>query len=1041
MKYKLQDLIDIQQFQQLQDRLNEIYSFPSAIIDLEGNVLTATAWQDVCTKFHRMNKDCEIDCKMSDLYILDHLSEANPAVSYECPRGLIDNATPIIIDGVHYGNYFTGQFFLKKPDLDFFRLQAQKFGFDESAYIAAVKKVPVWSKKQLNNYLFFIKGLIEVISESGLKRLEEIEARNRVMASEEKYKNLSRDLPIYVTTFLPDGTITFVDEILADLVHQNPEDLIGKIFYDFLLPDDLNLVKNKLSQLSPQNPTETHDQKFIQQSGEVRWHQWINRAFFDDNGNPVLYQAVGQDITERKRLEQEKDQQNHELNILFESGKQLSQSLDLNVIYKTFYQQISQIMNCENLIISEFKSESQMIKAIVVVNEGHFNDVSDLPLIPLEPEGHGIQSPVIRSGVARNIGDYPAALKKTNTNYFINEEGRPVPEDLVEDDTPYTKSALVIPILLNSRVEGVVQIQCSEYNAYTESDLRLAELLVSQIAVAANNAKLYQQSLHDITERNNALQTIKNTEDRYRQLFENSPLGYQSLDYDGNFIVVNQAWLDILGYQREEVIGHWFGDFLVPEMVDAFRERFPKFKAAGEVHNQFKMVHKKGHVIEVSFDGKIGYDEKGNFKQTHCILNDVTLRNQIIKDLQESENRFKLTILNSPLPIMLHAEDGEVLAMSHSWEELTGLKSDEKLTIESWIRQAFGDKKELFISKIKNVFEVEKTIYEGEFEIEVEGGQKLIWDFSSSFLGNMNDGRKMVVTMAKDITDRKKIENDNQLIQTELHKLLSEAERSRLSLLSLLEDQKVAEEKIRQLNIELEKRVEERTAQLVVANKELEAFSYSVSHDLRAPLRGIDGWSLALQEDYEDKLDDKGKLYISRVRGEIQRMGQLIDGLLLLSRVTRMESRQVPLNLSDMVKTIFERIVEENKNDRVKITIEPELHDKGDNELLQIVFTNFLDNAVKFSSKVENPKIEFGRVTIDGKPTYYVKDNGAGFDMNYAKNLFGAFQRMHKQTDFPGTGVGLATVQRIINRHNGRVWAEAKVNEGATFFFTLWEVK
>jgi ligand-binding sensor protein len=213
VKYKLQDLIDIQQFQELHDRLNNIYSFPAAIIDLEGNVLTATAWQDVCTKFHRVNEQCERDCKKSDLYILEHLSEANPAVSYKCPRGLIDNATPIIIDGVHYGNYFTGQFFLKKPDLDFYKQQAKEFGFDESAYIDAVKKVPVWSKKQLDNYLFFIKGLIEVISESGLKRLQEIEARNRVLVSEDRYQNLSKDLPIFVTTFLPDGTITFVDKI------------------------------------------------------------------------------------------------------------------------------------------------------------------------------------------------------------------------------------------------------------------------------------------------------------------------------------------------------------------------------------------------------------------------------------------------------------------------------------------------------------------------------------------------------------------------------------------------------------------------------------------------------------------------------------------------------------------------------------------------------------------------------------------------------------------------------------------------------------
>lgn len=698
-------------------------------------------------------------------------------------------------------------------------------------------------------------------------------------------------------------------------------------------------------------------------------------------------------------------------------------------------------MKCENLYISEFNHETEMNKALFAVNEGTFLDVSEFPQIPLEPEGRGIQSPVIRSGIAQNISDYPAALKNTNTNYYISEEGKPVPEVVVEEDTPYTKSALVIPIVLNSRVEGVVQIQSSEYNAYSQSDLNLAELLVSQIAVAVNNAKLYQKSLQDIADRNQAIATFRINEERYRQLYEKSPLGYQSLDADGCFVEVNQTWLDILGYQRDDVLGHWFGDFLAHEMVEAFKERFPKFIAAGEVHNQFKMLHKDGHIVEVSFDGKIGYDENGKFKQTHCILNDITQRNKILNELQESEKRFRLTIQNSPLPIMLHADDGEVLMISTSWEELTGFTHAEISTIDAWVYKAYGSQNSTILSTIKNVFAMEKTINDGEFEITARSGQKLIWDFSSSYLGKLNDGRKLVVSMAKDVTDRKKIENDNQRIQKELEKLLDEANRSRLSLLSVIEDQKEAQEKIRQLNAELEKRVEERTAQLVAANKELEAFSYSVSHDLRAPLRGIDGWSLALKEDYEDKLDENGKLYINRVRSEIQRMGQLIDGLLLLSRVTRMESRQTSIDLTEMVKTIVSRIAEQNPDKKFKIKIEPDLFDIGDKDLLQIVFNNLLENAVKFSSKVASPKIEFGRKTIDERPIYFIKDNGAGFDMNYAKNLFGAFQRMHKQADFPGTGVGLATVQRIINRHNGRVWADAKVNEGATFFFTLWEDK
>jgi PAS domain S-box-containing protein len=190
MKYKLQDLIDINQFQKLQDSLNKIYSFPSSIIDNDGNILTATAWQDVCTHFHRKNRASEQACIKSDRYILNHIHKANPAVTYRCPHGLVDNAMPIIIGGVHYGNFFTGQFFLESPDLTVFKTQAQKYGFNEDAYLDAVKRVPIWTQEQLNNYLRFIKGLIAVICESGLKTLKEIENRKRIETSEKRHRSI-----------------------------------------------------------------------------------------------------------------------------------------------------------------------------------------------------------------------------------------------------------------------------------------------------------------------------------------------------------------------------------------------------------------------------------------------------------------------------------------------------------------------------------------------------------------------------------------------------------------------------------------------------------------------------------------------------------------------------------------------------------------------------------------------------------------------------------------------------------------------------------
>lgn len=246
-----------------------------------------------------------------------------------------------------------------------------------------------------------------------------------------------------------------------------------------------------------------------------------------------------------------------------------------------------------------------------------------------------------------------------------------------------------------------------------------------------------------------------------------------------------------------------------------------------------------------------------------------------------------------------------------------------------------------------------------------------------------------------------------------------------------------AEEQIQRLNEELEQRVVERTRQLEAANKELEAFSYSVSHDLRAPLRAINGFSQALSEDYEDKLDDEGKGYLKEIRNASKDMAQLIDDMLQLARVSRSEMRNEQINLSDMVNAIIDQLQKSNPDYDVTIKIEDGLMAKGDQRLLKVMLSNLLGNAWKFTSKRENGEIIFGHEVVDGEIVYFVRDNGVGFDMQYADKLFGVFQRLHSVGEFEGTGVGLATVQRILNRHGGHVWAEGKVNQGATFYFTI----
>ena len=246
-----------------------------------------------------------------------------------------------------------------------------------------------------------------------------------------------------------------------------------------------------------------------------------------------------------------------------------------------------------------------------------------------------------------------------------------------------------------------------------------------------------------------------------------------------------------------------------------------------------------------------------------------------------------------------------------------------------------------------------------------------------------------------------------------------------------------AEEKIRNLNAELEQRVIDRTTQLESTNKELESFSYSVSHDLRAPLRSIDGFSQALLEEYGNKLEDTGKTYLERIRKATRRMGILIDDMLKLSRVTRTAFRHEPVDLSQMIRTIAKANQQNNPDRAVEVIIQEGITVQGDPYLMQIVLVNLLDNAWKFTSRTAHPRIEFGKTIKGGETIYFIRDNGVGFDMTYVGKLFGAFQRLHTSHEFTGTGIGLATVQRIIYRHGGRVWAEGEIGKGATFYFTL----
>jgi signal transduction histidine kinase len=245
------------------------------------------------------------------------------------------------------------------------------------------------------------------------------------------------------------------------------------------------------------------------------------------------------------------------------------------------------------------------------------------------------------------------------------------------------------------------------------------------------------------------------------------------------------------------------------------------------------------------------------------------------------------------------------------------------------------------------------------------------------------------------------------------------------------------ERELKEAQVRLELQVRDRTAELQFANRELEAFSYSVAHDLRTPLRAINGFSLALLEDCGDKLDHKGKDYLHRIRAASQRMGELIDSLLKLSRVSRRQLRRQPVDLSRLASEIAAELRQSQSQRKADFKVQQGLIVSGDQSLLRTVLENLLDNAWKYTNTREYAEIEFGTSVHDGEQMYYVRDNGVGFDMRHAGKLFTAFQRLHSESEFQGTGIGLATVARIVSRHGGGVWAESEPGMGATFYFSI----
>lgn len=402
---------------------------------------------------------------------------------------------------------------------------------------------------------------------------------------------------------------------------------------------------------------------------------------------------------------------------------------------------------------------------------------------------------------------------------------------------------------------------------------------------------------------------------------------------------------------------------------------------------------------------------------------------------ENSGHQFKVLFELAPDACYVSDLQGILIDGNKAAEEITGYRKEELIGQNFLTLGLLSRDRSLKAAQLLALNLLGQSTGPDEFSLKRKDGTQVIVEIRTSPVEI--EGRHLVLGIARDITAHKLLEEEQQrlvLAYQEHDRILSA---SHIELEKALANTRRKEREIRRLKAELEKRVIERTAQLQASNKELDAFMYSVSHDLRAPLRSIDGFSQMLLEDCADSLNENGQDYLRRVRAAAQHMGRLIDDLLELSRLTRRELRQEQIDLSNMVRDTAVEVWMTQPERKVEWLIQENMNATGDTTLLQVVLDNLLGNAWKFTGKKPCARIEFGTMQRNKETVYFVRDNGAGLDMTYIDKLFTPFRRLHTVEEFEGTGLGLATVKRIIHAHGGQVWAEGAVEQGATFYFTL----
>lgn len=1045
MNYKLVDIIDIPLLQSLQEKLNVIYSFPSAIVDNDGKVITAVAWQDICTKFHRIHPECEKECIKSDLYILEHLHEANSAVSYTCPHGLVDNATPIVIDGKHLGNFFTGQFFLEKPDLEFFKKQAKKYGFDEKAYLEAVEKVPIWTKKKLAQYLDFIKGFIEIIAGLGLNNLKEIELNKQLKETEERQQAIINSTSDWIWEIDINGRYTYCSNKVEQILGYSVYEIIGKTPFDLMPQDERervgaifqNIVETKNSIINIENWN-------IHKDGHRVCLLTNGFPVYDENGKIKGYRGADKDITERKKNEEIIQEKNEFLIKIIESLthpfyvidakdytiKMANSASGLNIDSKSIkchsltHKSDSPCQSSKHPCPLEIVKET---KKTTTVEHIHFDEHGN----PRDIEVHGYpifdndNNVVQMIEYSLDITERKLAenkLKSSEDLFSLFMHHSPIYTYIKEVSS--TESRVIqasenfiemIGIsgtnMIGKKMEELfpmefaAKISADDWDVVLkgnvleiDEDLNGRNYTTIKFPITHGDKKLLAGYTIDITEQKIAEKALIDSEDRFKDLVEMLPVAVFEMNPEFYITYANQYAFDLFGYNEDDLAKGLNGfDMLAPEEKERTMANFAlRLKGENPGVVEYQGLKKDGTKLTVYFHANTIYKD-GKLTGIRGVIVDITEQKKAEQAVKESEEKFRE--LANFLPQVVYEVD---------------LKGNLTFSNKQAFR-TFGYSQEDFDKGI-NVFQI--IVAEDR-----ERGMKNIQDI----LKGIEPANHEYMAIRK----------GGSIFPVLIYSSAIYKNDSPVGLRGIIVD--ITQQKLTEKELIKAKEKSEESDRLK------SAFLSNMSHEIRTPMNGILGFTNLLKE--KGLTGEEQKEYINIIQKSGERMLNTINDIMDISKI---ESGQVNISISEVnvneqTVSLYKFFKPEVEKKGMEIYLKNSLpaNDsiiKTDLEKFYSILTNLIKNATKYSHK---GIIEFGYKIMDINNCehlqFYVKDTGIGIQKDRLQAIFERFVQadIEDKAVYEGSGLGLAISKAFVEMLGGKIWVESEEGVGSTFYFTL----